>query len=599
MNLSRKKISIIKNVARALYNYKRKKVLLDNLPTVLWIEPTNKCNLKCIMCPQSLISEGQLGFMDWHVYKKIIDEAKQFTSSAYLLLAGESLLHKDIYKMIRYAADNNIRPLVNTNGTTLTSEGKRVALLESGVKHITFAFDGYNKETYEKTRIGAKYEDVIRGIREFLKEKKKRNLKEPYVAITTLEIGKDCYKDKEKSKKKFYESFEGLPVDQFIVKTPNTWGGEFKDTDKFTPPPLDKNRFYPCSHLWSTMSICWDGTVVPCCFEYFNNYVLGNVKEKSLKDIWNDEPMLKLRRAMLDGTYHALDPTCEDCAILYLDAILGIPAGMRTAVKDAITNLVGMRAEKYLIMLAKKIKPSYSLRIENKPLIKMITAKQIKENFPKDIHTKDPLLSKYLLRPIAFPLAARFVNAGCSANHVSFLAMATLLAGLFLFLPATYLTNVIAAFLLHLYILLDSTDGCVARATNTESKYGELLEAVNGYLIGGTSYLAIGWAASTPFTSFSPYYSLLGGLTCICNLLIRVINLKEQKIFPSTNTEKMGIPQLIDKNFGVGGLFHPLVVICALFNILHWFVITYFIYYILAAVIFIIHRLVKYRKVKN
>ncbi|MHC4487640.1 MAG: radical SAM/SPASM domain-containing protein [Planctomycetota bacterium] len=365
MNLSRKKISIIKNVVRALYNYKRKKVLLDNLPTVLWIEPTNKCNLKCIMCPNSRIPKDRLGFMDWHVYKKIIDEAKQFTSSAYLLLAGESLLHKDIYKMIRYTADNSIRPLVNTNGTTLTSKEKRIALLESGVKHITFAFDGYNKETYEKIRIGADYDKVVEGIIEFLKEKKNRRLREPCVTITTLEVGVEDYQSKADAKKQFHKLFDALPVDQFIAKTPNTWGGVFKDTNRFTHHQIDKNRFYPCSHLWSTMSICWDGTVVPCCFDFFNNYVLGNVKEKSLKDIWNDEPMLKLRRAMLDGTYHALDPICKDCVILYLDAILGVPAGMRTAVKDMITNFLGTRIEKSIVKCAKKIKPSYSLRIDN------------------------------------------------------------------------------------------------------------------------------------------------------------------------------------------------------------------------------------------
>jgi len=365
MSLSRKKIRIIKNVAGAFCNYKRKKVLLDNLPTVLWIEPTNKCNLKCIMCPNRKIPEDQLGFMDWDTYKKIIDEIKEFASSIYLLLAGESLLHKDIYRMIRYARDNDIRPLLNTNGTILVSKESRNKLLESGLEHITFAFDGYNKETYEKIRIGADYDKVVEGIIEFLKEKKKRNLKEPYVAITTLEIGEDCNKDEKKSKKKFYELFEGLPVDEFIAKTLHTWGGEVIGTDDFTPPPLDKNRFYPCSHLWSTMSMRWDGTVVPCCFDYSNNYVLGNVKEKNLKDIWNDEPMLKLRRAMLDGTYHTLDPICKDCVILYRDAILGVPAGMRTAVKDAITNLIGMRAEKHLIRFTRKIKPSYSLRIDN------------------------------------------------------------------------------------------------------------------------------------------------------------------------------------------------------------------------------------------
>lgn len=361
---SNKKIRFLSNCLSSISNYKKKNIIVSNLPTILWIEPTNKCNLKCVMCPNIQIPRDMLGFMAWDTYKKIIDEAKEFASSVYLLLAGESLLHKDIYRMIRYARDNGIRPLLNSNGTVLASENHRNRLLESGAVHITFAFDGYNKETYEKVRIGARYDRVIGGLIEFMKEKERRGLKEPYVAITTLEVGIEDYEDKEKARRDFYRLFEGLSVDEFIVKTPNTWGGTFKETDTFTHHEISRKEFYPCSHLWCTMSICWDGTVVPCCFDFFKTYTLGNVNEKPLKEIWNDRPMVALRESMLNGTYRDLNKLCIDCVILHLEPLLGVPAGMRTTVKDVITNLIGMRTEKYLIRLAKKIKPSYSLGID-------------------------------------------------------------------------------------------------------------------------------------------------------------------------------------------------------------------------------------------
>lgn len=361
-----KKIKILSNCLNSIYNYKRKKINISNLPTLLWIEPTNKCNLKCVMCPNTQIPEDMLGFMAWDTYQKIIDEAKEFASSIYLLLAGESLLHKDIYRMIRYARDNGIRPLLNTNATPLASEENRRKLLESGVAHITFAFDGYNSETYEKVRIGASYEKVIGGVIEFLKEKKRRRLKEPYIAITTLEVGIEDYKDKENAKKEFFKLFEELSVDEFIAKTPNTWGGTFSETENFSHHDISREKFYPCSHLWSTMSICWDGTVVPCCFDFFKTYTLGNVNKKPLKEIWNDRPMVALRKSMLNGSYGRLNKLCNNCVILHLEPVLGVPAGMRTAVKDVITNLIGMRSEKYLIKFAKKITPSYSLKIEGR-----------------------------------------------------------------------------------------------------------------------------------------------------------------------------------------------------------------------------------------
>lgn len=364
MNNFRKKIRVIKNIGLSVKNYRKRNLVLDNFPTLLWIEPTNRCNLKCIMCPNVKIPQDDLGFMEWGVFKKIIDEIKEFAASAYLLIGGESLLHKDIYKMIRYARDNGIRPLLNTNGTTLHIKENRTKLLESGPAHITFAFDGYNRETYESIRIGAKYDQVLDGIVEFLKEKMDRKLSKPFVAITNLEVGIENYHDKIEAKKKFYKIFEGLPVDEFIAKTPNTWGGTFDDTNRFRHHELDKSQFYPCSHLWSTMSICWDGTVVPCCFDFFKTYVLGNVRDKSIKEIWNDEPMRRLRQSMQDGTYQTVNKLCKSCVILHLDPVLGVPAGMRSAVKDAITNFMGMKAERYLIKITKKLKPSYSLKID-------------------------------------------------------------------------------------------------------------------------------------------------------------------------------------------------------------------------------------------
>ena len=39
----------------------------------------------------------------------------------------------------------------------------RTLLLNSGISHLTIAFDGYNKETYEKIRVGAKFEKVVNG----------------------------------------------------------------------------------------------------------------------------------------------------------------------------------------------------------------------------------------------------------------------------------------------------------------------------------------------------------------------------------------------------------------------------------------------------
>ena len=361
-----KKIRILYNVVLGFINYKRKKITLSNKPTLYWLEPTNKCNINCVMCPNDKFTDEQLGFMHIDVFKSVIKKIKDSASSVYLLVSGESLLHKDIYTMIKYARKNNIRPLVNTNATTLVSERQREGLLTSGVEHVTFAFDGYDKESYEKIRVGAKYDSVMSGVKAFLLEKKRRGLKVPYVAITTLEVGLADYEDLESQKQAFFQEFEGLPVDEFISKKPNTWGSEFSDTTLFEtqkPDPV----FNPCGHLWSTMTILWDGTVVPCCFDFFKTYPLGNITKQSVEDIWNGEPMKKLRSSMFDNTYHKVNSLCDGCLIPNLNSVVGVPAGMRSAVKDAITNTIGISTESKIKKVAKLITNTYSLKVE-KPL---------------------------------------------------------------------------------------------------------------------------------------------------------------------------------------------------------------------------------------
>jgi radical SAM protein with 4Fe4S-binding SPASM domain len=265
--------------------------------------------------------------------------------------------------MIKYAREQNIRPLVNTNATTLVSEKQRIGLLTSGVEHITFAFDGYTKEAYEKIRVGAKYDSVINGIKNFLLEKKKRGLKKPFVAITTLEVGMAKYDDLEEQKRNFFKEFDGLPVDEFISKQPNTWGDNFKDTEIFSHQEHDEVN-YPCGHLWSTMTILRDGTVVPCCFDFFKSYPLGNITNQTVDEIWNGNEMQNLRSSMFDNTFPTVNKLCDGCIIPHLKPVLGVPAGMRSAVKDSVTNIIGISTETKLKNIARRLTSSYSLKVE-------------------------------------------------------------------------------------------------------------------------------------------------------------------------------------------------------------------------------------------
>jgi radical SAM protein with 4Fe4S-binding SPASM domain len=58
---------------------------------------------------------------------------------------------------------------------------------------------------------------------------------------------------------------------------------------------------YLCVLPWIHLNIEPSGSVRPCCMMTDQNYIAGNLNKQTVEEIWNDEPLRKLRREMLAG----------------------------------------------------------------------------------------------------------------------------------------------------------------------------------------------------------------------------------------------------------------------------------------------------------
>lgn len=308
-----KKSKVLFHIIRATWAYMQQKTVCSHLPVFLWIEPTNKCNLKCLMCPNRLNPQNKLGFMDFELFKKIIDEVSDFACGIHLFLGGESLLHKYIFKMIRYASDKGIKVALDTNATIL-NEDKSRKLLNAGIDYLSFSFDGYDKDTYEKIRVNAKFDVTLKNVINFLKIKKELGKKHPYTVIQTI-ITDVKKKDDIVKKRQFLKNFKGLPLNEHVVRYAYSWAGAVSESEEFKPISGSK-RYKPCPYIWTVLNIKWDGTVVPCCIDLLGRYKLGNAKEKSLLKIWNDKPLILLREKMREGKYQDIE-LCSKCEIIH------------------------------------------------------------------------------------------------------------------------------------------------------------------------------------------------------------------------------------------------------------------------------------------
>lgn len=359
----KKKISNFITIILSVIYYKLKITKLPYLPLALWIEPTNKCNLKCVMCPNSVIAQDKLGFMDFKLYQKIIDEGKDYLSYVILCLSGESLLHPDLPKMIAYAKKNNIKTYLSTNATVLTKSLSE-KIIKAGLNWINFSFDGCSKEIYEKVRINAKFDITLKNVIDFLKVKKqlKSNVATELQIILLNQKGIDDY---QKNIDKFKNNFKNLPLDNIQLRSPSTWGNVFSKTKKFIPKKLS-NIFSPCSYLWGALGILWDGQVVACGSDFFGKNVFGNIKNESLKSIWNNTPMVRFRKAMINKRYSKYNDFCQHCDSLWEKRILGLPAGLRGIIASTLSNIFGKNYFGILKKIAKNLNKDFPMEIINK-----------------------------------------------------------------------------------------------------------------------------------------------------------------------------------------------------------------------------------------
>lgn len=310
-------------LGRIYLDYILKRPVPSKLPHRLWIEPTNNCNLKCIICPNSKedprVSKGN---MDFELYKGIIDEASKFAYDINLFHRGESLLYPKIYEMIEYASRKGLKTRLHTNATLLTGENSD-RLLDSGLHYISFSFDGYEKETYEEIRKGASFERTYSNLIEFLRKKKGRGAKRPFTVLQVIEVWNEPRKIKNEKRGLFMEAFNGLPLDRLSIRVPHNWAGSYGGGSA-------GNRVSSlCTFPWYSLTIFWKGEIVPCPQDFYGNLSVGNIKDGGIRKIWNGDRLVALRKALIEGSVESLDP-CKSCDMLSRKTFLGVPTNYLT-----------------------------------------------------------------------------------------------------------------------------------------------------------------------------------------------------------------------------------------------------------------------------
>jgi radical SAM protein with 4Fe4S-binding SPASM domain len=308
-----RRINYFPNRLRLLSAYLAGKPRIAGGPVTLAIESTAKCNLSCPMCFRARIY-FQPRNMEMSVFRKIIDDGKEFLEFAVPYGAGEPLLNPQIFEMIAYCAEIGVPSGISTNATLLSEKYSR-RLIESGLNQIIFAFDGATRKTYESYRKGANFDQVYKNILTFLRVKKEMRSK-IFCIVQAV-----AFKENLNEIPDIVKMWRREGIDEVRVKNDEV---HFEGN---AVPGLGKHRSplkRHCYHLWrGPMYIHNDGTFFPCCYSYPYEPI-GNIKKNSIMEIWNSEKIVRMREAHLRGESWKYE-VCANCSAvrLALPVILG------------------------------------------------------------------------------------------------------------------------------------------------------------------------------------------------------------------------------------------------------------------------------------
>jgi len=343
----------------------------DGRSNSLWLVSmriTNLCNHRCAICaqwgqhgynfdrPNSQIAES----VSVETYQKMIGDIAHLKPHIYIT-GGEPFLYKGLLPLVNYMKKKELCVQIVTNGVLLERYAEEI--VENGWDVLCVSIDG-TREIHDKCRgLTGAYDTLLRGMEKIQKLKSERRSPKPYiitlttisktnanVLVESLEQAKQLQPD---AMVLYYSWFTTEEIGQKHVAImqeklgclPTAWKGYVLDREgmdfgalvenvkrvkstKFGCPVLfvpnlktkDVPRYYlepdnlfgyeKCVAPWFMVDIMPNGDVVTC--RDHPDYVVGNIRDDSLVNIYNNEEYRAFRKA-LKSCEKGLFPICARC----------------------------------------------------------------------------------------------------------------------------------------------------------------------------------------------------------------------------------------------------------------------------------------------
>ncbi|MDE6851309.1 MAG: radical SAM protein [Lachnospiraceae bacterium] len=293
-------------------------------PVIYNIETTNRCNMRCRMCPRTTMMDRNIEDIDKETFVKVVDQIrphsakewddwKQFCETKYGICEddapsenhfflyiiskviqlhgyGDPLLDKNMHEYIKILRERGFYSYFSCNPSNINLE-LTYKMLDSGLDYIKYSIESVDDSIHKMIRgEQSNFTESYKKILDVLDYKHKNHLNTTIV-ITMLDLNRLNQKE---DYKKLLDAFEGLDVYIYLKSEDCQWyRKDFHGTKSIHWSEV-------CKHPWMTMTIKSNGEAAMCMEDFNNEIILGDTHQMTLKEIWDGDTYKKFRMAHID-----------------------------------------------------------------------------------------------------------------------------------------------------------------------------------------------------------------------------------------------------------------------------------------------------------
>ena len=281
-------------------------------PVVYNIETTNRCNMRCKMCPRTTMMTRKNEDISRETFLNVVDQIrphtaeewarwKTFCEKTYGIFEdemsenhfflyvipkviqlhgyGDPLLDVHMGEYVKILHDRGFYSYFSCNPANIDLN-RTYEMLDNGLDYIKYSIESVDDEEHKKIRGQASnFSRSYEKIKTVL-DYKKRHDSATTVVITMLDLNRTHQKE---DFDKLLDAFKDLDVYIYLKSEDCQWyRKDFHGTKSIHWSEI-------CKHPWMTMTVKSNGEATMCMEDFNNEIILGDTNKQSLRDIWNGE----------------------------------------------------------------------------------------------------------------------------------------------------------------------------------------------------------------------------------------------------------------------------------------------------------------------